>query len=130
AAGAAAIVRAADDAADERGSEDARRRKHRLDLRLGGALRRVEDAGAGTNGEHAQLEVDAERVGVRAHIPQVIRIEAAEQTNLAIMRDAHAPAGREIELIERVPSLRAQAVHVEAEAQHGTFYGQSLRRPP
>ena len=115
ASGETAIFHAPDDAADERGAEEACRRQHCLDLRVRAALRRVEDSGARADREHAELEPDAEPVGVRAHAAEMIRIEAAEQPDLAVVGEADAPARGEVELFERGPALRAQAEHVEAE---------------
>ena len=91
---------------------------------------------------HADLEIEAQLVGARAHLAQVVRLEVAEEADLAEVDDLDLPLRGEIHLLERRPVLRAEAVHVDAEAHgcscllgqrgagHGKRGGQGLQKIP
>ena len=78
--------------------------------------RLVEHRGRRADRPHADLEVDAELVGAGPHLLEVVGLERAEEANLAEVDDLDLPLGREVELLERRPVLRAEAEHVDAEA--------------
>ena len=75
-------------------------------------------AGRRADRAHADLEVELQLVGAGADASQVVGLERAEEADLAEVDDLDVPLRREVQLLERRPVLRAQAVHVDAEA-HG-----------
>ena len=111
-----AVRAAAEHRPDDGGADDLRGVDHLRQLFLGCALRLVEHRRGGTDRAHADLEIEAELVGVGAHFAQVVRLEVAEEPDLAEVHDLDVPLGREIQLLERRPVLRAEAVHVDAES--------------
>ena len=116
-------ARAAEHGADDRRAEDLGGVDHPRELLFRRSLRLVEHRRGRTDRPHADLEVEPELVGARAHLPQVVGLEAAEEPDLAEVDDFDLPLRGEIHLLERRPVLGAEAEHVDAEPDRRSRLG-------
>jgi hypothetical protein len=64
-------------------------------------FRLVENRRGGANREHADLDFDAELLGMRADRFEILLLQAAEESDLAEMDHANAPLRGEVEVLKR-----------------------------
>ena len=110
------ILRPAEIAANERGSQDPCDPEHLQQLLAGGAVFLDEARGGRADRTKADLDLDAVAVGMLPDSLEMIRVRTPEKPRLGEVRYCGAVLAGEIEKVERGPALRPQAEQIETES--------------
>src|SRR5207302_5978962 len=96
---------------------------HAAELFFGGAGLGVEHFRGGANGAHADLDLDAEALGILADFPEIVGFETADEANFGEVDHLSFLRGAVIEELERGPVLRAETEQVDSELDRGSRRG-------